>query len=49
MTRENSLRGKVILRWDKARKPNWNLKETIKVCTDVNNELEASKLNPAPK
>ena len=47
MVRKNSLRGRVILLWEKERKHNWNLEKTTEVCFEEDDKLEKEKLNPA--
>ncbi|GAI21790.1 unnamed protein product [marine sediment metagenome] len=47
--RENSVRGRVILRRDEAGKPNWSIEQTLKVCVKVDSEFENSGLLPAPR
>ena len=49
MTRKNSLRGRVIRRWEKAGKPNWSLKKTISICIIVERELTKAGFNRTPK
>jgi hypothetical protein len=46
---KNSLRGGVITKWDSLRKPDWSIEQTLQICTDVNNELETARFNPAPR
>ena len=47
--RKNSLRGRVIIKWDSVGKPKWTLEQTLQICIDVNNDLEATGFNPAPR
>ena len=47
--RKDSIRGGVIIKWDSAGKPNWNLDKTLKICININNEIAIKGLNPAPK
>ncbi len=49
MTRENSLRGKVILRWERACKPDWSLEKTIDICIEVEGELKKAGINRTPQ
>jgi len=49
MTRDSSLRGIVILRWEKAGKPNWSLKKTIDTCIEIEGELKRTGLNRTPQ
>jgi hypothetical protein len=49
MVRENSLRGRVILRWEKAGKPDWNLEKTISICIEVEKELKKKGLDRTPQ
>ena len=49
MVRENSLRGRVILRWKEAGKKDWGHQKTIDVCIEVEGELTEAGLNRTPK
>ncbi len=45
----NSLRGQIILGWERAGKPQWGLDTTVKMAVQADKTLEARNLNPAPK
>ena len=47
MVRKNSLRGRVILRWEDEGKQKWDLEKTIKICIEEDDKLGKEKLNPA--
>jgi len=49
MKRENSLRGRVVLRWEEAGKQNWSLEKTIDMCIEVEAELQKAGFNHTPK
>ncbi|MBW8038707.1 MAG: hypothetical protein FVQ85_01765 [Planctomycetes bacterium] len=49
MIKENSLRGRVILRWEKAGKPDWSLEKTISICIEVERELKKVGLHRTPQ
>ena len=47
--RRNSVRGRVILAWKNARKPNWGIQKTQEVGINIDREFEDSGLCPAPQ
>jgi len=49
VVKESSLRGRVILRWSKAGKPDWSLKKTMSICIEVERELKKMGINRTPK
>lgn len=46
--RKDSVRGRVILAWKSASKPNWDIEKTIAVCKEVDSEFEREGPCPAP-
>jgi hypothetical protein len=49
MAWENSLRGRVIRRWEEVGKKDWSLEKTIGICIEVEGELAKAGLNRTPK
>lgn len=47
--RKDSVRGRVITKWKRSRKPIWNSRKTVEVCIEMDRELEVEGLNPARK
>jgi hypothetical protein len=47
--REHSVRGRVVTKWQKSGKPNWNTQKTLAICIDIDSELETAGYAPAPR
>jgi hypothetical protein len=47
--REKTVRGALIIKWEQAGKPNWDRKETIRLCEAVDKDFSKQGLTPAPR
>ncbi len=47
--RDNSIRGRVIKKWEKKGKPDWSLRRTLMVCIKTDSEFEEAGRQTAPR